>query len=206
MLSGQYSAFISYRHQTPDQEIAKKLHRMIETYGIPSALRTEKERHLGKVFRDQEELPLSSDLGKDIETALDNSDWLICICSPRYLESRWCLREVEYFISRKGRDRVLAVLVEGEPQDSFPELLLYETDENGNRREREPLAADVRGGSLAENLKRLKKEKFRILAPMVGTSFDGLYQRHRRRVLRNVLAASLTAMAVIPERYCFISP
>lgn len=197
MLSGQYSAFISYRHQTPDQEIAKKLHRMIETYGIPSALRTEKERHLGKVFRDQEELPLSSDLGKDIETALDNSDWLICICSPRYLESRWCLREVEYFISRKGRDRVLAVLVEGEPQDSFPELLLYETDENGNRREREPLAADVRGGSLAENLKRLKKEKFRILAPMVGTSFDGLYQRHRRRVLRNVLAASLTAMAVL---------
>ena len=197
MLSEQYSAFISYRHQTPDQEVAKKLHRMIETYGVPSALRTDAGKHPGKVFRDQEELPLSADLGKDIETALDNSEWLICICSPRYLESRWCQREVEYFLQHKSRDRVLAVLVEGEPQDSFPELLLYETDENGNRKEREPLAADVRGADLTESLRKLKKEKFRILAPMVGTSFDGLYQRQRRRVLRNVLTASLAALVVL---------
>lgn len=197
MISTQYSAFISYRHQTPDQEIAKKLHHLIETCSVPSALRTDRARHPGKVFRDQEELPLSSDLGKDIETALDNSDWLICICSPRYLESRWCQRELEYFIEHKGRDRVLTVLAEGEPQDSFPELLRFETDENGKRVEREPLAADVRGTDLAESLKKLKKEKYRILAPMLGTSFDGLYQRQRRRTMRNVLAAALAAVAIL---------
>ena len=39
MSSSQYTAFISYRHQTPDQEIAKKLHQMIETYTVPAALR-----------------------------------------------------------------------------------------------------------------------------------------------------------------------
>nr|AHF25086.1 putative WD repeat-containing protein [uncultured bacterium Contig52] len=197
MISTQYSAFISYRHQSPDQEIAKKLHRLIETYSVPSALRKDGARHPGKVFRDQEELPLSSDLGKDIETALDNSEWLICICSPRYLESRWCQRELEYFIERKGRDHILTVLAEGEPGDSFPELLRFETDENGNRIEREPLAADVRGTDLAEILKKLKKEKYRILAPMVGTSFDGLYQRQRRRTMRNVLAAALAAVAIL---------
>ena len=197
MISTQYSAFISYRHQTPDQEIAKKLHHLIETYSVPSALRTDGARHPGKVFRDQEELPLSSDLGRDIEAALDNSDWLICICSPRYLESRWCQRELEYFIEHNGRDRVLTVLAEGEPQDSFPELLRFETDENGNQVEREPLAADVRSTDLAESLKKLKKEKYRILAPMVGTSFDGLYQRQRRRTMRNVLAAALAAVAIL---------
>ncbi len=197
MLSSQYSAFISYRHQTPDQEIAQKLHRMIETFTVPSALRKGKSRHPEKVFRDQEELPLSSDLGKDIETALDNSEWLICICSPRYMESRWCQREVEYFVAHKGRDRVLTVLTEGEPQNSFPELLLYETDENGNRKEREPLAADVRSEDLAGSLKKLKKEKFRILAPMVESSFDGLYQRQRRRVLRNVLTAAVAAVVIL---------
>ncbi len=197
MISTQYSAFISYRHQTPDQEIAKKLHHLIETYSVPSALRKDGTRHLGKVFRDQEELPLSSDLGQDIEAALDNSDWLICICSPRYLESRWCQRELEYFIERKGRDRVLTVLAEGEPQDSFPELLRFDTDETGKRVEREPLAADVRGADLAESLKKLKKEKYRILAPMVGTSFDGLYQRQRRRTMRNVMAAALAAVAIL---------
>ncbi len=197
MISTQYSAFISYRHQTPDQEIAKKLHHLIETYSVPSALRKDGTRHPGKVFRDQEELPLSSDLGRDIEAALDNSNWLICICSPRYLESRWCQRELEYFIEHKGRDRVLTVLAEGEPQDSFPELLRFETDENGKQVEREPLAADVRSTDLAESLKKLKKEKYRILAPMVGTSFDGLYQRQRRRTMRNVLAAALAAVAVL---------
>ena len=197
MISTQYSAFISYRHQSPDQEIAKKLHRLIETYSVPSALRKDGARHPDKVFRDQEELPLSSDLGKDIETALDNSEWLICICSPRYLESRWCQREVEYFIERKGRDHILTVLAEGEPGESFPELLRFETDENGKRIEREPLAADVRGTDLAESLKKLKKEKYRILAPMVGTSFDGLYQRQRRRTMRNVLAAALAAVAIL---------
>ena len=197
MISTQYSAFISYRHQSPDQEIAKKLHRLIETYSVPSALRKDGARHPGKVFRDQEELPLSSDLGKDIETALDNSEWLICICSPRYLESRWCQRELEYFIERKGRDHILTVLAEGEPGESFPELLRFETDENGKRIEREPLAADVRGTDLAESLKKLKKEKYRILAPMVGTSFDGLYQRQRRRTMRNVLAAALAAVAIL---------
>ena len=197
MISTHYSAFISYRHLTPDQEIAKKLHHLIESYSLPSALRKDGARHLGKVFRDQEELPLSSDLGEDIETALDSSDWLICVCSPRYLESKWCRRELEYFIERKGRDRVLTVLAEGDPGDSFPEPLLFETDANGNRIECEPLAADVRGAGLAESLKKLKKEKYRILAPMAGTTFDGLYQRQRRRTLRNILAAALSVAAIL---------
>ena len=197
MIATRYSAFISYRHMTPDQEIARKLHRLIETYSVPSALRKNGARHPGKVFRDQEELPLSADLGSDIEAALENSDWLICICSPRYLESKWCQRELEYFIEHKGRDHVLTVLAEGEPETSFPELLRFETDASGNRIELEPLAADVRGAAPAESLKRLKKEKYRILAPMAGTTFDGLYQRQRRRTMRNILTAALAAIVVL---------
>ncbi|MBQ3159735.1 MAG: toll/interleukin-1 receptor domain-containing protein, partial [Clostridia bacterium] len=104
----KYCAFISYRHQSPDDSIAKALHTAIETYHVPSVIqkKTGKKR-LGRVFRDQEELPLSSNLGEDIQEALDESEWLIAICSPRYLESRWCQRELEYFIEKKGRDRVL---------------------------------------------------------------------------------------------------
>lgn len=192
----RYCAFISYRHYTPDMEIARRLHTMIEQYTIPAELRKDqKQKHPGTVFRDQEELPLSADLGKDIETALDNSDWLICICSPRYLESRWCMRELEYFIEVHGRERVLTLLVEGEPDESFPRTLMYYTDNNGNAVEQEPLAADVRSDSLRGSLRRLKKEKLRILAPILGTTFDGLYQRARRRMRRNILAAA-AAVAV----------
>ena len=60
-----YCAFISYRHLSPDQEIAKALHTAIETYRIPAGVRKQTGRkHMGMVFRDQEELPLSSNLSR----------------------------------------------------------------------------------------------------------------------------------------------
>ena len=53
MGSTKYCAFISYRHQSPDQEIAKALHTAIETYGIPASIRKKNGiRKMGKVFRD----------------------------------------------------------------------------------------------------------------------------------------------------------
>ena len=131
-----YCAFISYRHESPDQEIAKALHTAIETYGIPGSVRRQTgKKRMGKVFRDQEEPPLSSDLGADIEAALDRSEWFIAICSPRYLESKWCLRELEYFIEHKGNDHVLTVLVEGEPKDSFPEMIRFAENADGTKTE-----------------------------------------------------------------------
>ena len=191
----RYCAFISYRHQEPDLQIAKALHTAIETYSVPVNLRerTGKKR-MGRVFRDQEELPLSADLGADIEAALDESEWLIAICSPRYPQSRWCLRELEYFIEKHGRDRVLAILIEGEPEESFPELLRFSTDEAGNRTEAEPLAADVRGPRWRPIL---KNEKLRLLAPMLSVTYDELRRRERRRRLRRlaVIAAAVVAAA-----------
>lgn len=194
-----YAAFISYRHQSPDQEIAKALHTAIETYGIPAAVKKQTGiKRMGKVFRDQEELPLSADLGADIETALLNSEWFIAICSPRYLESRWCLREMEFFIAHKGREHVLTVLTEGEPQDSFPDIIRFVETEEGKRIEAEPLAASVRAATLAGSLKALKGEKLRILAPMLGLSYDDLKRRARQRRIRiglSIGAATLAAAA-----------
>ncbi len=187
----RFRAFISYRHLSPDQEIAQRLHTAIETYGIPASIRQKAGiRRMGRVFRDQEELPLSADLGADIEAALDSSEWLICICSPRYLQSRWCLRELDYFLEHHGRERVLTVLAEGEPEDSFPPQLRFITGPDGIRREIEPLAADVRGGSLAESLKKLRAEKLRLFAPMLSVSYDDLRRRARQRRLRIAAAAA----------------
>lgn len=202
----QFCAFISYRHQSPDQEIAKKLHTAIETYHIPGSIRKKTGRkRLGRVFRDQEELPLSPDLGSDIEAALDRSEWLIAICSPRYLESRWCLRELEYFIQHKGRDRVLAVLAEGTPETSFPELLRFETDENGLRRETEPLAANVCAPGLGQQLKLLKGEQLRLLAPMLGVGYDDLKRRARQRKLRTIAVGAAAALVIAAGTGTYLS-
>lgn len=198
MSERNFCAFISYRHTDPDQQIAVRLHRMIERYTLPKALRrTAGVRHPGKVFRDQDELPLSANLGKDIETALDHSAWLICICSPRYLQSKWCLRELDYFLKNHPAERVLTLLVEGRPHESFPEVLRYVVDDQGNRIAQEPLAGDVRGSTLRESLKKLRREKLRLLAPILGVSFDDLYQReHRRVVQRGLLIGGTTILAL----------
>ena len=45
----RFTAFISYRHQSPDQEVAKWLHTAIETYHIPAAIKKQTGiRKMGK--------------------------------------------------------------------------------------------------------------------------------------------------------------
>ena len=193
----QYKAFISYRHQSPDQDVAKKLHTLIETYRIPGDLQAKTGlKKMGRVFRDQEELPLSQDLGADIRAALDASEWLIVVCSPRYLTSKWCNAELEYFLSLGRRDRILPILVEGEPEEAFPEQLRFE-ERDGAVVEVEPLAADVRAPGVPESLKKLQTEKLRIFAPMLGVRFDDLYQRARRRRTRVIAGVTAACFALL---------
>lgn len=189
----KYNAFISYRHTEPDMYIAKKVHKGLETLKIPRGItkKTGKKR-IERVFRDQEELPIGSDLGDNIRTALEQSEYLIVVCSPRTPESYWVQKEIDTFISLHGREHILAILVEGEPQESFPEKIQF--DEEGNPVE--PLAADVRGASRREMDRKMKTELIRLAAPLLHCSYDDLRQRHRERRMRKaILAASLTAAA-----------
>ena len=190
----KYDAFISYRHAELDMEIAKKVHTGLETYHVPKAVRKKTgKRKIKRVFRDQEELPIGSDLNDNISTALANSEYLIVICSPRTPESYWVCKEIESFIEMHDRDHVLAVLIEGEPNESFPPQLL--TDEKGNPVE--PLAADVRGATPSERNKKFKTEILRLAAPVLGCSYDDLKQRHRERIIRRTITMVSGAAAVI---------
>ncbi len=190
----KYDAFISYRHTPLDMEFAKKVHSGLETYHIPKAVqkKTGKKR-INRVFRDQEELPIGSDLNDNISTALAESEYLIVICSPDTPGSYWVSKEIETFISLHDREHVLAVLVAGEPDQSFPPQLL--TDSEGNAVE--PLAADVRGNTPSERNKKFKTELLRLAAPVLGCTYDDLRQRHRERILkRNITVAASIAVVV----------
>ena len=95
----KYDAFISYRHAPLDMEIAKKLHKALETYHIPASVRKKTgKKKISRVFRDQEELPIGSDLNDNISSALREAEYLIVICSKDTPESYWVLKEIETFI------------------------------------------------------------------------------------------------------------
>jgi len=203
-----YNAFISYRHAEQDSEAAIALHRRLEAFRLPGNLRKKypKERwKIERVFRDQDELPLSDSLSDQIEQALANADYLIVICSPRLPESKWCAREIELFKKMHGLDHILAVLIEGEPEESFPEGIRYReiptVNEKGEtvivRQEVEPLAAELRAEDKKTRKKLLEDAVLRMAAPMYGLAYDELKQRHREQKIRRIAAISGIAAAVV---------
>ncbi|MDF2544355.1 MAG: hypothetical protein K0S47_4073 [Herbinix sp.] len=205
-----YEAFISYRHVEPDKSIAKSLLTMLETYRIPTKLAKKlgKDR-IGKVFRDREELPVSENLTGDIHTALSNSHFLIVICSKNTPASKYCAKEIAEFKEMHGSSNILTLLIDGEPDNAFPQELRYSTikliDELGVEKtfteDIEPLAADIRAEKLSMMKKKLKRyEILRLLAPILGVSYDTLKDREKERKhqrLQTTISLSIAAASIL---------
>ena len=137
------------------------------------------KKKISRIFRDKDELPITSNLADPILNALQMSEYLIVICSPRLKESLWCKREIENFIAMHGQEKILAVLIEGEPSESFPEELLYRektvTNANGEttviREPVAPLAADVRGKNKKEISEDFKKNQPKFLTKLNNLTY-----------------------------------
>lgn len=213
--SYKYDAFISYRHVEPDQSIAKQVHQMIETFKAPKEFYQNGKRPVFRVFRDREELA-ARDLSASIEEALATSRYLIVICSKRTPLSEWCQREIETFKSLHGSERIIPVLIEGEPGEAFP-LPLKEL--KGEESVSEILAADIRPDEILnadfegyealqnnnkaklkeltkKSLDILKTEKYRVMATILGCSFGDLKQRDKERKNKRIMTVSTVAGAV----------
>jgi hypothetical protein len=95
----KYTAFISYNSK--DDKWARWLQRNLEAYSMPTVIYNEKheivdrERKEGKmkVFRYKSDLNTIS-LQKGLAQELDQSQWLIVICSPHSAQSEWVGREI----------------------------------------------------------------------------------------------------------------
>ena len=194
-----YIAFISYRHKPLDAKAARMIEKRIESYRIPKELRkTPGSDRLGYVFRDEDELPLSSSLSDSIMEALDRSRFLIVICTPDLPQSKWCEQEIRYFLQTHDRDHLLAVLADGSGEISFSPLMLHEYDENGKAiSDMEPLAANIVGKNHRISLKKYRKESLRLLACLLGCSFDTLYQREKRARTVRMMGTGLLVFAVL---------
>ena len=196
-----YKAFISYRHAELDTKVAVEIQNRIERYIIPGSIRRELGiKSIGRVFRDKDELPSTSDLNDNIKNAITNSEFLICICSPRYIESIWCRKEIEFFLESHDKHHVLTVLAEGDPYEVVPDILCKETvtvkDESGNdvtiETRLEPLSCDYR-----VDRHRARNEEFpRLAAVLIGCRYADLRQKMRRRRMRLAAAAGAFAAAL----------
>ena len=196
-----YNAFISYKHAPEDNRVAEAVHKGLERFHIPGKLRKKTGfKRINRIFRDKDELPITNDLSDTIANALENSDYLIVICSTNTKESAWVPREIEYFLKNHTKKDIFTVLVNGEPYDVIPKILLYDdrvvNDENGNeqtvRMPIEPLSCDYRIGIG----KAKKTELPRLASGLIGCAYDELMNRHRQYRLKQITACFACVLAV----------
>lgn len=187
----KYWAFISYSHA--DEEWAKWLHKSLETYRVPRKLVGRKTSHgevpkrVFPIFRDRDELPGASDLGGKIKEALTTSRTLIVICSPKSAVSKWVNEEVKSYKSLGSENRVLCLMIDGEPNASdkpeagllecFPPAVRFQViGDEVTKLPAEPIAADARPGKDGK-----ANALFKILSGVLGVGYDELKQRERQR-------------------------
>lgn len=191
-----YNAFISYRHHPDDIKVAVDIHRGLEHFKIPKVIKNRCSGDM-RLFRDKEELPITSSLTSDIDRALQNSDFLIVICSPHTKESIWVQREIETFLRTHSRNQILTVLAAGEPYEVIPEILLHEDIVDPitgavEHREYEPLSCDWRLKKRQAN----REELPRLAAALLGCGYDELCQRQRQYRLRRMITLFSAALGV----------
>ena len=199
-MNTHYNAFISYRHAPQDIKVAAEVQKRLEQFKVPAAIQKATGlKKIDRIFRDKEELPITSDLNTTIENALINSDYLIVICSHSTKESIWVQREIEFFLKTHTRRQILTVLVDGEPGEVIPEILQYEetmvTLESGEtqvvRVPIEPLSCDYRS-----DFKKARREELpRLAAALLGCSYDDLKRRQRQYRMRRLTIAVSAVMA-----------
>lgn len=202
----EYVAFISYRHRPLDRKTAVRIQKSVENYTVPKGLRRSPgEKKLGRVFRDEDELPISSNLSDSITYALDRARFLIVVCTPELPLSRWCEEEIRYFIRTHDRDHVIAVLADGTPETSFSPLMLHTFEEEANPLASvEPLAANVAAGNGKIDDRKYRKEIYRIYAALIGCRFDELWQRAKRANARRTSALFGAAAALMAAFSIFL--
>ena len=97
------------------------------------------------------------------------------VCSPETPPSSWVQLEIDTFLEYHNRSRILAILIGGSPEISFPPQLKADASCSG-----EVFAAHALSSTPQEAEKQLKGDALlKIAAPMLNTTYDTLKQHHK---------------------------
>ena len=189
----KYFAFISY--QRKDEKWAKWLQRKLEHYKLPAFIQENqselKSKYIRPIFRDKTDIT-PGPLPKVLERALDDSKYLIVICSPNAVKSFYVNEEIQTFIQQGKKDRIIPFIIDGVPHsdnsenECFPPALL---------------SLPPKDELNAANVHESGKEHAFIatVASMLNVDFKVLYDRfkHEQKVRRTILIAVLSLLALL---------
>lgn len=194
----KYYAFISYKSE--DSRWARRLQRKLESYRLPSTVCNKytldsKPFKRNPIFYAETDIqpgPLSNELIKQ----LDQSKFLIVICSPHATLSKWVGKEIEHFIRTGKQDRILLFIIDGEPYSEHPKKECVHPVIKAKLPE--ILGANIHEKGDYPNFIKRERAYVQIITKMLGIDFDTLWKRRRRRLIRQItLNISLAILVVL---------
>lgn len=199
-----YDYCICFADQPSNREIANKLILEVSSYKLP---RKVKDFDGEPAYTKGCLLPLSNDapLTNEQENILKSCRWLMILCTKQARQAFSINQAIHFFILNKGRSYILPILFEGEPQEAFPPEFFEErtstvTFSAGSVQNIteviEPLAIDIRAKDLKTSLSLLRHARIKVVAALIGVSYDKLEQRHERRARRRLKTLAAICLSV----------
>lgn len=199
----KYYAFLSYKSE--DEKWAKRLQERIERFRLPVYLckkNPNTPKRLKPCFRYHTDIGIN-ELKSELQEKLENSKFLIVVCSPRSAKSEWVGEEIETFIRLGRKSNIIPFIVDGVPYSGdenecyhpvirkhFPRSESRETDQ-------EILGANIQEEGKGSMRTKWNKAVVKVISKMLGLEFDELWQREKRRRIRNILLLSLVCAGIL---------
>lgn len=184
----RYFAFVSYSRK--DMPWAKWLQQKLQNYMLPSKLiRSHKglPKRITPVFRDQQDI--SGNVLEDaLHQALDDSRYLIVICSPNSAKSIYVNEEVRYFVSLGRQNQIIPLIVGGTAFSNDPETECFPEAMRA-------ITPELLGINIQEYGKRMAF--LRIVSTMLGVHHDEIVKRDGTRRLIHRITAGFAALALV---------
>lgn len=192
-------AFISYSHK--DVKVAKWLQRNLEAFKLPSRIYNEidaSSRYLRPILLDQTDFNTGI-LTDVIRQHLEESKYLIIICSKHSAQSQWVSKEAEAFVKMGRLNRIIPVFFD---DDGTPEKELFPTFL------REHFKTVSGSELLGIRFTKSAKEQclIRIVSKMLGIAYDSLWNRHRRQAVGRRRRWCCLSIAAAVATYIFAVP
>lgn len=164
-------AFISYSHA--DKKAAEELQKVLDDFHLSDALKEkypDRPEVLREIFRDDTGLPAGSNLTEEIQKQLEQSNYLIVICSPNAAKSEWVNKEIDYFKTHRNPTHIIPFIIDGvanakdaSDQECFPTALK---------------SLEARGANISTF--SFERAIIEVIAGALEIDVDDLWQRHVR--------------------------
>ncbi len=200
----KYFAFISF--QSSDAREAVRLQHAIERYRLPAVLCKEDSsipRRIKPLYCYLNDMHAGEELMQELKSRMEQSRYLIVICSPRAAKSAYINSGIDYFVSLGRRDGIIPIIVDGIPYSNdpdtecFPEALKRHFPKHADPlQDHSILGINIHEAGIGSRRKAYDRAMLMVVARILQLDFDGLLLRDQQRRRRRTILSIFLSLVV----------